>query len=699
MSHSAIAILITLTAAFSGWLRNGSVMPMAFSLPILLASLSASLLLRRASLSVRTKRHHLAPSILSGASLYLAIRLDQTGQHFDISPPLPGVFHLGIALLWWLSSDLILRSGTVSGPLRNYQALVGLAGGLLLLSAPVPVGEGCPSPWLYCPFAAFPLATCAANALLPSHPAFKTILFTIVPASIILSGLLVAANTAADEVRFARGSKYRDQPSAEPDRIYSGEESGVAKGPASRHLPRNADIRFTGKTMVYLRAHSPELFQSWRNSPLYVRTYSLALFESDEVISAIRSGRWIYDTDDGSEDNSVTLKASISPSTSLYTAYVSSGSAGHLPAPVTTSNLRTSAVYEFADDWYQLTPPGDVTHLQYKGTAITPPVLDESPGSGPDRLKQSNAPSIYLNLPPSPLSSRIRELSAGFDQNDPLGSIRNHLRTKAEYSLRFATPADSSPVEDFLFGSRKGHCEHYAAATVLLLRSLGIPSRLSYGYAGGSVDSRQRIVAFRDSDFHAWAEIMTPDQNGWLIFDTTPGASGTVPRPPIPASLPILAENAYHDFSALSSSTVFASNRLEGRIGAFLTLLSENFGSASLIGLILVVLLGRILKVRRRRNAEQALPVYRAKSQAAVRPRYIDELILSAKDLGFHRKPGHTIKDLITGVSRHRSLPDEIHSAVSYYYSVTYCGRDPDPAAENRFLKLVRNWSRDARSD
>lgn len=699
MTHSAIAILITLTAAFSGWLRSGSVTPMALSLVLLPGSLVASLLLSRASRPVKTRGHHVAPWIFSGVSLYLAIKLDQTGQLFDLSPPLPTVFHLGIALLWWLSSDLIFRSATVSGPLRNHQALVGLAGGLMLLSVPVLVGEGYPSPWLHYPFAAIPLATCAANALLPPYPAFKTLVFAIIPASMVLSGLLVASNTVAGEVRQARESKNQDQSLSGRNRSYSGEESGVTAGPASRHLPRNADLRFTGKTMVYLRAQSPELFQSWKSTPLYVRTYSLALFESDEIISAIRSGRWIYDTDDGGEDNSVTLKASMSASTALYTAYVFSSSAGHLPTPVTTTNLHTSAVYEFADDWYQLTPPGNITHLQYKGTTITPPPFDESIKSELSRLKQTDAPSIYLNLPPSPLSSRIRELSAGFERNDPLGSIRSHLRRNTDYSLRFSTPAESSPVEDFLFGTRKGHCEHYAAATVLLLRSLGIPSRLAYGYAGGTVDSRQRIVAFRDSDFHAWAEIMAPDQNGWIIFDTTPGASGTAPRPPVPENLPILSENAYHDFSETSSATVFSSDGVEGRIRAFLTLLSENFFAASLLGLVVVALLRRILTGQRCRTAGEFSTASLVESPEMSRPRFVDELVRIARETGIHRKPGHTVKDLIKGISHHHSLPEEIHSAVSYFYSVTYCGKDRNQAAENRFLNHILDWSRDTRTD
>ena len=78
----------------------------------------------------------------------------------------------------------------------------------------------------------------------------------------------------------------------------------------------------------------------------------------------------------------------------------------------------------------------------------------------------------------------MSDLTGGFEKDDPLGEIRRFLEGRTHYSLNFKTPDDSSPVEAFLFGPGQGHCEHYAAATVLMLRSLGIPSRVAYGYAG-----------------------------------------------------------------------------------------------------------------------------------------------------------------------------------------------------------------------
>ncbi len=699
MNLSSIAILVTLAAAFSGWLQSGSVIPMVISLLILSASFTASVFPGRASPPVKRTTIHFTPWILTGVSLYLAIRMDQARSAVDSSPSLSTSYHLGISLLWWLSSDLIFRSTLTNRVLRNHQALVGLTGGLLLVSASVTNSSQILSQWILLPLAALPLATCAARALFPALSSFKTLVLVILPASLAMAGLILTASKAAEVARIAFDSENPDLPSVTLNAPSSEENSPEALDRASRRLPREGDIRFTGKVMVFLRAHSPDLFRSWRESPLYARTYSLSIFESDEVISAIRSGRWIYDLDDGNEDNSVTLQSSDAPLDAHYTAYVSRSSAGHLPILNSSAVLHASAVYEFADSWYQLTPPDNVTHLQYKSSANSPANFDERQVLDLGDLRQENAPVIYLNLPPSPLSSRIRELSSGFSASDPLGSIREYLRENASYSLRFSTPENSSPVEEFFFGSRKGHCEHYATATVLLLRSLGIPSRIAYGYAGGTADTRQQLVAFRDSDFHAWAEILSPDQKSWIIFDTTPNASGPVARLPTPANLPVVDETVYHNFSAMSPNEAFAPEGFDEEIAAILGVLSQHFLAASTLGLVIVVILSRVLARQGGRNVRFPADSSPPESRPPSRPRFIDELIAEAMTLGIHRKPGHTLKDLISGISRHRTLPEEMETAVSYYYSVSYGGRDPDPVIEAHYLNLVREWGQSIRSN
>jgi transglutaminase-like putative cysteine protease len=75
-------------------------------------------------------------------------------------------------------------------------------------------------------------------------------------------------------------------------------------------------------------------------------------------------------------------------------------------------------------------------------------------------------------------------------------------------------------VDEFLFSTRTGFCEHYAGAFVVLMRALGIPARVVTGYQGGELNPMDGYVTVRQSDAHAWAEVWLPGQ-GWVRVDPT----------------------------------------------------------------------------------------------------------------------------------------------------------------------------------
>ena len=75
-------------------------------------------------------------------------------------------------------------------------------------------------------------------------------------------------------------------------------------------------------------------------------------------------------------------------------------------------------------------------------------------------------------------------------------------------------------VDDFLFRSRRGFCEHYASAFVVLMREMGIPARVIAGYQGGDINPYEKHVSVRQMDAHAWAEVWLKGE-GWVRFDPT----------------------------------------------------------------------------------------------------------------------------------------------------------------------------------
>ncbi|MGH8746524.1 MAG: transglutaminaseTgpA domain-containing protein, partial [Burkholderiales bacterium] len=100
-------------------------------------------------------------------------------------------------------------------------------------------------------------------------------------------------------------------------------------------------------------------------------------------------------------------------------------------------------------------------------------------------------------------------------------------------------------VDEFLFDTKAGFCEHFASAFVFLMRAAGVPARVVTGYQGGDVNPVDQIVTVRQSDAHAWAEVYLHGR-GWVRVDPTaaavPGriASGLARTLPEGESLPLL---------------------------------------------------------------------------------------------------------------------------------------------------------------
>ena len=79
-------------------------------------------------------------------------------------------------------------------------------------------------------------------------------------------------------------------------------------------------------------------------------------------------------------------------------------------------------------------------------------------------------------------------------------------------------------IDDFLFRTRRGFCEHFAAAFVVLMRAADIPARVVTGYQGGEFNPLDGYLVIRQSDAHAWAEVWLPER-GWLRVDPTAAVS------------------------------------------------------------------------------------------------------------------------------------------------------------------------------
>lgn len=130
----------------------------------------------------------------------------------------------------------------------------------------------------------------------------------------------------------------------------------------------------------------------------------------------------------------------------------------------------------------------------------------------------------YLRLPTS-LPERVQQLAADITKGktnpyDKAKAIETYLRTYP-YDLTVPGPPPDRDVADyFLFDLKRGYCDYYATAMVVLARSSGIPARFVSGYAPGSYDAQYAEYVVRELDAHSWPEIYFP-QLGWIEFEPT----------------------------------------------------------------------------------------------------------------------------------------------------------------------------------
>lgn len=100
-------------------------------------------------------------------------------------------------------------------------------------------------------------------------------------------------------------------------------------------------------------------------------------------------------------------------------------------------------------------------------------------------------------------------------------ALEQGLRTDYAYTLELPQHEVQDPLADFLFTRRKGHCEYFASAMAVMLRTLNIPSRLATGFQMGVYNPYSDLWLVRASDAHSWVEAWIPGR-GWTTFDPTP---------------------------------------------------------------------------------------------------------------------------------------------------------------------------------
>jgi len=167
---------------------------------------------------------------------------------------------------------------------------------------------------------------------------------------------------------------------------------------------------------------------------------------------------------------------------------------------------------------------GYTYHVVSKVSVATPRELRIAPTVYPELIT-----ARYLVAPQScwqvqKLTTRVTE--ASYTPFDKAQAIQSFLAANYTYATNaLAAPSDKDAVTYFLLDSKRGYCDIFASAMVVMARQAGIPARWATGFAPGEYDPDDGVYHVKSKDRHAWAELYFPGY-GWIPFDVAADQQG-----------------------------------------------------------------------------------------------------------------------------------------------------------------------------
>lgn len=199
----------------------------------------------------------------------------------------------------------------------------------------------------------------------------------------------------------------------------------------------------------------------------------------------------------------------------------------------------------------RIDPEGDVVYEQTDQVAFRYQAYSRRERVPPERLntplaayrqQARKSTSRYLQLP-EPLSADVAALGARIigdaaTVGEAVDRVERWLQENLTYTLELGRDPRYAPLEDFLFVQRRGHCEYFATAMVILLRTQGIAARNVNGFLGGTWNEFGSYLAVSQGEAHSWVEVWLGPAGGlgrrgfghhddhWMTRDPTPSGAG-----------------------------------------------------------------------------------------------------------------------------------------------------------------------------
>ena len=287
---------------------------------------------------------------------------------------------------------------------------------------------------------------------------------------------------------------------------------------------------------------------------------------------------------------------------------------------------------------------------------------------------------------------------------DFIQAVLNHFRQQKFFYTLSPRTLGNNPVDEFLFDTREGFCEHYASSFTFLMRAAGIPARVVTGYMGGEYNPYDSTLTVRQYDAHAWSEVWISGK-GWLRVDPT--AAVAPERVTQGSNFALKQEKEFMNDAGFSlmrfrDSLLLNDLRLQLEMMDYrwnrfvlnynqeqqFQLFSRIFGNVTRVTIVLIVFgimacitLFVVLVIFRKSTQPKLLPATRT---------YFDFCDYMT-GLGFPRRRGEPpLKYLERMSEQHPQWRPEVEAITKEFVHLAYKTKEPDPLILRNFRRHVR---------
>lgn len=329
-----------------------------------------------------------------------------------------------------------------------------------------------------------------------------------------------------------------------------------------------------------------------------------------------------------------------------------------------------------------------------------------------DELKKVNDPTIsmglemYLQIPDS-FPERVKALTETLTNNktnwyDQVKAVENYFDSPDFVYAREEIPypeGDQDFVDQFLFDTKKGYCDHFSSSMVMMLRSIGIPAKWVKGYTEGKfvrTENGKSVYEITNNNAHSWVEVYFPN-NGWVPFEPTKGfnnnnrfeynntSNGTTDTDTKEDEEPIEKPNQNTPKPESEQSNV----QTESKKMAFIKNLKFTRMNVVFMIIIMAILFTVLFAYRRKWIGYIILLLFRRKSSAKTMENAYRILLQQLQRYGIKRKPQQTLREYARYVDEY-FMTSDMGEITKVYERVVYKGED---SVEN-WKQVNHHWKK-----